>query len=266
MKILSMNLNCFSRLDFFDYQKRTKKQKAIQRDNVNKVIEHIKNERKDIDIFLFQEVVGGDIGSDFIKKFEDLDFLTFYCSDSLGTPYLRNVIAVNKNNFLSDIVEVENIFSEMYNRWVEIRFSFGNEKIYLLNYHRKDVNDIDFFCRYMTRRRKAFAIVMGDLNAASKADRADLSKVKKPTLLENERFLDFFRIFEFTNIGDGKYTYYNDKAKRDIKDGRRLDHCFISQNVRKTFNCKGYTDEIVNALVHSDTGFTDHSAIILEIN
>lgn len=136
---------------------------------------------------------------------------------------------------------------------------------YLLNYHRHcefktgKSNDIYAFCKYILERRNKNVAIIGDFNATTRQEREQIFDSN----VENEMFLDFFRLVEYREKGDFEYTWFN---KGDVHDVRRLDHCFVSEYMNGNFKCIGYTDDNVNALLYPDTGFTDHSAIILQIH
>lgn len=264
MKIVSLNVNRFGGRHHFDYGKKKwdneECTEEYRRNIADRIINFVENDSADI--FHFQEVDAKKAGNTFIENLKKSGHTLIY-TDTTPNTWFKNLTVINKKSNIDFIEEVDNTFSEIKNRWTEIKVKYEDKEIYLLNYHRQfdfqtgKSDDIYAFCKYIPDRKDEHAAILGDFNAAARHERECFFDAN----VENEIFLDFFRLLGYQEKGDSKYTWY----KKNNHDGRRLDHCFVSEHMNKSFNCMGYTDEKVSALLHLDTGFTDHSAIVLEI-
>lgn len=291
MKIFSLNVNRFGKTVNFKYKQSTPMEianwnsdfncnlrKAIAKD----IAKYVTDNRNNIDIALFQEVDYQECFEEFVSYFVRLGYQVNIPQGIGFDPMIAftNMIVAKPD---IKIAYQPTQYCNVIARWQECKINLNDKEIYILNLHadrniidrkdrdqyRKQQNENARFYyplqKYIPMRKDEYFVVVGDYNAASNDDRAIKKKETDEVFIFNTEILNIFKINGFVDIKDKEniYTYYPYKNKQS---GRRLDHCFISKNVSKTFNCKGYTDETVNALVYPDTGFTDHSAIILEIN
>lgn len=274
MKIFSLNVNRFGKTVNFKYKQSTPMEianwnsdfncnlrKAIAKD----IAKYVTDNRNNIDIALFQEVDYQECFEEFVSYFIRLGYQVNIPQGIGFDPMIAftNMIVVKPD---IKIAYQPTRYCNVIARWQECKINLNDKEIYILNLH---ADGSTRFCdplqKYIPMRKDKYFVVIGDYNAASNDDRAEKLKETDKVLIFNTEVLNIFKNNGFVDIKDKEniYTYYPDKNKQS---GRRLDHCFISNNVSENFSCKGYTDETVNALVYPDTGFTDHSAIILEIN
>lgn len=270
MKIFSLNVNRFGKTKNFKYNNSTPIEKAdwysdlncdLRKATARNIANYVIDSKKKIDIALFQEVdYRQESFNEFVSYFVKMGYQVKIPQGIGFTSRVAftNMIVVKDN---IQIVYEPNQYCDVLARWQECKINFKNREISILNLH-ADFRFYDPLQKYIPMRKDDYFIVMGDYNAASNEDRAVKKEEDDEILISNTKIINIFNDNAFVDIKDKKniYTYYPHG-----RSGRRLDHCFISKSLKDSFECIGETDGNVNALLHSDTGLTDHSAIILEI-
>lgn len=269
MKIFSLNVNRFGKTVNFKYNKSTPAEIVEWRNDCNlrketakDIAKYVTDSRNGIDVALFQEVDYKECFDEFVSYFVRMGYQV-KIPQGIGFDFgvaFTNMIVAKAD---AEIVYKQNQYCDVIARWQECKINFNDKEIFILNLHA----DSRFYYplqKYIPMRKSDDFIVMGDFNAASNDDRAVKKEENDEVLIFNTEVVNIFKDNGFVDIKDGEnsYTYYPDGNKQS---GRRLDHCFVSESMSNNFRCIGNTDETVNASLHSETGFTDHSAIILEI-
>lgn len=165
--------------------------------------------------------------------------------------------------------------------WDECDIKFAEKRIKIINVHCSPRWEYMYAIRYTLLKRlsemqgNGLTILLGDFNAAF---RNQTEVTKKEILNDNEKFLkeitEKYGFIECTSAkekeGKPQYTYYLKRKKngKDEKEGKKVDHIFISKSLSDLLEAPyeiEYIDEVNRGLSESAAAFTDHSGIKLTI-
>lgn len=266
MNIFSVNANMFGKtLNKFKnkYDWNSSFNYNLRKVTANDIAKYVTDDRNGIDIAIFQEI-------DYQDNFED--FVSYFIRKGYQVKIPQGIGLNPCISFTNMIVAKEavqitympNSFSEAIARWQEVKIAFKDKKLYLLNIHSKDEERFKIsLSNYIQSRKDFYSIIMGDLNAASSKDRDKILKKEENVILSNSEFLQVFEDNSYLDIkGENPFTFY---PSGEIEHGRRLDHSFVSKSIRSDYKLIGDTIENTNIFLN-EAGFTDHSAIVLEID
>lgn len=234
--------------------------------NINNILNLIKN--KNVDIVVLQEfqMQYADI---YLPTLEKIGFKYIVYSRNIENNIARNgVLVASKEIIQKDNQEYP--ISEEYDRRNFINVKIADYEIlgihvdsdYIKSSRSNHKKWLDDFTKKNVKNK---TIVIGDFNAAKKEDRAK-KDINTKILEENSLLIDNildkgFRDawIEKNNRSSIEYTWY---YRADLQDGRRLDYCFISNEIKLVnFEYIHTTNTTENK-----KGFSDHSAMILEID
>jgi len=186
------------------------------------------------------------------------------------------------NTGLNPYAEIEEIWEELFQicslkkyhefkdgyfaeKWVK----FCGKNIRLINIHISRTYEIQLklsLIEYLSRLQNKYTIIMGDFNAAKKEQ-------TEVVISGNDRFLRRIESKGYVELldekeknGEAHYTHYVKK------EGKKLDHVFVSKAFNEDFKTNIEYDDDVNYTVpeedkseNSKEKFTDHSAITVTI-